>query len=322
MRAIRVRAPGGPAVLELVELALPEPGPGEARVRLEAIGVNFIDVYHRSGLYPQPLPFTPGSEGAGVVTALAPDVTEVAVGQRVAWAMQLGSYAEEAVVPAWKLVPLPAGVPATTGAAAMLQGMTAHYLTRSTFALGPGHTALVHAAAGGVGLLLVQLAKRAGARVIGTVGSATKVPLVRAAGADHVVLYRETDFVAEARRLTGGLGVDVVYDSVGKDTFARGLDALRRRGMMVLFGQSSGPVPPFDLARLNAAGSLYVTRPSLSHYAADRAEVLLRGGEVLGAIARGELMAHVERTFPLAQAAQAHRALESRATAGKLLLLP
>ncbi len=322
MKAVRVHRPGGPEALVLEEIERPQPGRGEALVRLEAIGVNYIDVYHRSGLYALATPFTPGSEGAGVVEAVGEGVTELRPGDRVAYAMQIGAYAAYAVVPAWKLVPLPAGVDARQGAAAMLQGMTAHYLTQSTYPLEPGDTALVHAAAGGVGLLLVQMAKRRGARVIGTVSTEAKAKLAREAGADEVILYTQKDFAEETKRRTGGTGVDVVYDSVGRDTFERGLGVLRPRGYLVLFGQSSGPVPPFDLGRLSTAGSLFVTRPSLSHYTATRAELLARAGDVLTWIASGELKLRVERAYPLAEAAAAHADLAGRKTTGKLLLIP
>ncbi len=322
MKAVRVHRPGGPEALTLEEIERPAPGRGEALVRLEAIGVNYIDVYHRSGLYPLAAPFTPGSEGAGVVEAVGEGVTEVRPGDRVAYAMQMGAYAGYAVVPAWKLVPLPAGIDARQGAAAMLQGMTAHYLTHSTYPLGAGETALVHAAAGGVGLVLVQMAKRRGARVIGTVSTEAKAKLAREAGADAVILYTEKDFAEETKRLTGGRGVDVVYDSVGRDTFEKGLGVLRPRGYMVLFGQSSGPVLPFDLGRLSAAGSLFVTRPNLSHYTATRAELLARAGDVLGWVASGKLALRIERAYPLAEAAAAHADLAGRKTTGKLLLIP
>jgi NADPH2:quinone reductase len=321
VRAIRVHRPGGPDALVLEEVPVAEPGPGQARVRLEAIGVNFIDVYHRSGQYPMPAPFTPGQEGAGTVEALGEGVTEVRVGDRVAWAGVTGAYAETQVVPAARLVPVPAGLEAWRAAAVMLQGMTAHYLARSTFALAPGTTALVHAAAGGVGLLLCQLGRAAGARVIGTVSTPAKAALARAAGADAVIDVRQADFAAECRRLVPE-GLDVVYDSVGKDTFERGLPLLRPRGLMVLYGQSSGAVPPYDLQGLNKHGSLFVTRPSLGHYTATRAELLARAADVLGAVAAGSLEVRVHATYPLADAARAHADLEGRRTAGKLLLGP
>ena len=322
MRAIRVHEYGGPEVLQLEEVTLPEPGGGEALVTVEAAGVNFIDVYHRTGLYPGALPFTPGMEAAGVVEAVGPGVYEVEVGDRVAYAMERGSYAERAVVPAWKLVRLPEGLDAEAGAAAMLQGMTAHYLTRSTYPLAGGETALVHAAAGGVGLLLVQMAARIGATVIGTVSTEEKARLAREAGADAVILYTEGDFAEEALKLTDGRGVHVVYDSVGQATFDQSLACLRPRGLLALFGQSSGPVPPIDPSILATGGSLFLTRPGLAHYAADRGELLERAGDVLHWVATGELRLRIDRTYPLSEAAEAHRALEGRQTAGKVLLAP
>ncbi len=314
MRAIRVTQPGGPDVLRLAELPMPMPGRGQVRVTLRASGVNYIDVYERTGLYPQPLPFTPGVEGAGVVDALGEDVADLRVGDRVAWAMHGGSYAEHAVVDAWKVVPLPAGIEFTTAAALLLQGMTAHYLACSTFAVGPGHTALVHAAAGGAGRLLVQVCKLRGAKVIGTVSSAAKAELARAAGCDRVIRYDQESFT--------GVAADVVYDSVGKATFMDSLAALRPRGMLVLYGQSSGKVPPFDLSELATRGSLFVTRPALKHYAHTREAIGLRMRDLFAWLARGAISLRIDRTLPLAEAAQAHALLESRATAGKLLLLP
>lgn len=322
MKAIRVHQCGGPEALVYEEVPLPEPGSGEVRVKVEAAGVNYIDTYQRSGLYPLPAPFTLGMEGAGVVDKAAPDVTMVKPGDRVAWCMVRGAYADYALVPADKLVPIPATVTTQAAAALMLQGMTAHYLTISTYPLKPGDVALVHAAAGGVGSLLVQTAKRAGATVYGTVGTEAKAELARQAGADEVILYREIDFEAEVRRLTGGRGVDVVYDSVGVTTFDKSLNCLRPRGLLALFGQSSGPVPPFDLQVLNQKGSLFITRPTLSHYMRDRRELISRAGDVFIWAAGGELAVRVDRTLPLSQAAEAHRLLESRQTAGKLLLLP
>jgi NADPH:quinone reductase len=328
MKAIIVERTGGPEVLELRETEPPEPGPGEARVRVEAAGVNFIDVYHRTGAYALPLPFTPGAEGAGVVDAVGPAVTDVRVGERVAYAVTPaagrrlhGAYADLAVVAADRLVTLPDGLDARQAAAAMLQGMTAHYLARSTYAIQYGDTVLVHAAAGGVGLLLVQLAKRAGARVIGTVSTEPKARLAREAGADEAILYADQDFEAEVRRLTDGTGVQAVYDSVGRDTCERSLRCLAPRGMLVLFGQSSGPVPPVDPQLLARGGSLFLTRPSLGHYTQDRSELAWRAGEVLDALHSGELRLHIDRSFPLAEAADAHRALEGRRTTGKLLLV-
>lgn len=322
MHAIVVEQTGGPEVLTYRQTDTPEPGPGEARVRIEAAGVNFIDVYHRTGLYPRTLPFTPGSEAAGVVDAVGPDVTEVAVGDRVAYAMQPGAYAEYAVVPAERLVKIPAGVTAEQAAAVMLQGMTAHYLVTGSYRVREGDTVLVHAAAGGTGLLLVQLARRAGARVIGTVSTAEKEQLAREAGADEVIRYTEHDFEAETRRLTDGRGVQAVYDSVGRTTFLRSLRSLAPRGTLVLFGQSSGPVEPFDPQLLARHGSLFLTRPSLAHYTATREELLWRAGEVLDAVAAGTLRLRIDRALPLSAAAEAHRALEGRQTTGKLLLIP
>jgi NADPH2:quinone reductase len=322
MRAIRIEAYGGPEALRLAELPEPEPAAGEVVARVEAIGVNFIDTYHRSGLYPNPLPLVPGLEGAGAVTAVGPGVTLFRVGDRVAWTSVLGSYAERLKLPADKAVAVPAAVDSRTAAAVMLQGMTAHYLCRSTFPLAPGHTCLVHAAAGGVGLLLLQMAKQRGARVIGTVGSDAKAPLARAAGADEVVVYSREDFVAAVKRLTGGRGVDVVYDGVGKDTAVASLDCLAPRGMMVFFGNASGKVAPIDPLLLSQKGSLFVTRPTLFHYVADRASLEARANDVLGDVAAGRLAVRIDRELPLAQAADAHRALESRKTTGKVLLLP
>ncbi|WP_131104221.1 quinone oxidoreductase family protein [Ornithinimicrobium sufpigmenti] len=323
MRAVIVERTGGPEVLTLVEQETPEPGAGEVRVDVAAGGVNFIDIYQRSGAYPLPLPFVAGSEGAGTVSALGPDVEGVSVGDRVAWAMVPGTgYAEQVVVPAGRLVPVPEGVELETAAAAMLQGMTAHYLVNSTFPAQQGQTALVTAAAGGVGLLLCQLLRAKGVRVIGTVGSPEKAELAKANGADEVVLYRQEDLVETVERLTSDEGVDVVYDGVGKDTFDAGLRLLRPRGMMVLFGAASGPVPPVDPQSLNAGGSLFLTRPSLAHYAADREELLWRAADVLGAIAGGELTIQVGGRYPLAEAQQAHEDLEGGRTTGKLLLIP
>src|SRR5690606_35339946 len=322
MKAVVVARPGGPEALTVRDVPLPEPGPGEALVRLHAAGVNFIDIYHRTGLYPLPLPFIPGSEGSGVVEAVGEGVTEVKPGDRVAYAMHRGAYAEYAVVPAWMLAPLPAELSFETGAAAMLQGLTAHYLTFSTFPIHPGHTVLVHAAAGGVGLLLVQMAKARGATVIGTVSTQAKAELAREAGADHVILYTETGFVEGVKEITGGRGVDCVYDSVGKETFFDSLKCLKPRGFLVLFGQSSGPVPPVDLQILNSHGSLFVTRPSLAHYILHRAQLLQRTGDLFSWIAQGRLKLRIDSTFPLEKAGEAHARLESRASAGKILLAP
>ncbi len=322
MKAIRVDSVGGPDQLVFQDVDRPRPKEGEALVKLEAIGLNFIDVYHRTGLYPLPLPFTPGTEGAGTVEEVGPGVEDLKVGDRVAYAMAVGSYAEYAAVPAWKLVKLPDGLEARNAAAAMLQGMTAHYLVTSTYPLKAGQTALVHAAAGGVGLLLIQMAKRIGARVIGTVSTEEKARLAREAGADEVVIYTEQDFLEEVKRITGGRGVEVVYDSVGKTTYMKSLDSLAPRGLLALFGQSSGPVPAFDPALLAQKGSLFLTRPSLAQYSATRDELMWRAQDVLGWVASGELKLRVEKTFPLAEAAEAHRQLEGRATTGKVLLIP
>jgi NADPH:quinone reductase len=320
MKAIRVSKTGGPEVLVGEDMETPAPGPGEVRVRLHYSGVNFIDTYQRSGLYAVPVPFTPGSEAAGEVDAIGAGVTEFQPGDRVAYASERGSYAEFAVVNASKLVPVPAEIPLETAAAVMLQGMTAHYLASDTFPLGPGHCALVHAAAGGVGLLLVQVARRRGARVIGTTSTREKAELARAAGAHEVVLYTEENFVERARASTGGRGVDVVYDAVGATTFHDSLRALRPRGMLVSFGQSSGPVPPLDPLLLSRLGSLFLTRPTLAHYTAERPELLRRASDVLAWVRDGTLEVHVDRVLPLAEAAAAHTLIESRATAGKLLL--
>jgi NADPH2:quinone reductase len=322
MKAIRVREHGGPEVLKLEEVGARAPGPGEALVRIEAVGVNFIDVYHRTGLYPNTLPFTPGLEAAGVVAAVGDGVEAVREGDRVAYTNQLGAYAEEAVVTAARLVRVPSGLSARDAAAAMLQGMTAHYLSHSTYPLKPGDVCLVHAAAGGVGLLLVQMAKRRGARVLATVSTDEKAAVAREAGADEVIRYDRADFETEAKRLTHGRGVDVVYDSVGKDTFERSLSSLAPRGMLVLFGQSSGTVPPFNPGLLASMGSLFLTRPSLFHYIADQESLRVRSSEVLGSIASGQLRLRIGASFPLADASEAHRALEGRKTTGKVLLVP
>jgi NADPH2:quinone reductase len=322
MLAIRVHQYGGPEAMRLEELPTPKPAEGQALVRLEAAGVNFIDVYQRSGLYKGQLPLPLGLEGAGVVEAVGLGVTAVRAGDHVAWTGVPGSYATHNVVPADRLVALPAGVDGRTGAAAMLQGMTAHYLAHSTYPLKPGDACLVHAAAGGVGLLLCQMARRAGARVIGTVSTEDKAALARAAGAHDVILYAREDFEAEVKRLTGGKGLQVVYDSVGRDTFEKGLNCLAMRGYMVLYGQSSGPVGPLDPQVLNAKGSLFLTRPTLVHYIATRDDLVRRAGEVLGWIQKGELKIRIGATFPLAEAARAHQDLEGRRTTGKVLLIP
>jgi NADPH2:quinone reductase len=322
MKAIKVEEYGGPEKLIYRDVDRPESKSGEALVRIEAIGVNYIDIYHRTGLYPLPLPFTPGSEASGMVEAVGEGVNEIQVGDRVAYAMSLGSYAEYASIPAARLVKVPEGVDAETAAAAMLQGMTAHYLVTSTYLLKSGDNALVHAAAGGVGLLLIQMAKRIGARVFGTVSTEEKARLAREAGADEVIIYTAQDFQEGIKRATEGRGVHVVYDSVGKTTFLKSLDSLAPRGLLALFGQSSGPVPPFDAALLAQKGSLFLTRPSLAHYTATREELLWRAGEVFKWIAAGQLKLRIGKRFPLAEAAEAHRQLEGRATTGKVLLIP
>jgi NADPH2:quinone reductase len=322
MRAIQVFETGGPEKMLLVKTPMPYPGPKEALVRVAASGVNFIDVYFRTGLYKAEIPIALGCEGAGTVERVGAEVTEIAPGDRVAWALPRGSYAEYALVPAWQLVKLPDSLDFQTAAAVMVQGMTAHYLTHSTCALKPGDSCLVHAAAGGAGGLIAQMAKMRGARVFGTVSTEEKAAVARENGVDEVILYTRTEFDVEVRRLTNGRGVDVVYDSVGQSTFAKSLNCLRPRGLVALFGQSSGPVPPFDLNTLNGKGSLFVTRPSLGHYALTREELLWRAGDVLGWIASGKLHPRIERAYPLAEAAEAHRALEGRKTAGKLLLIP
>jgi NADPH2:quinone reductase len=320
MKQIQVKELGGPEAMQLVDAPTPQPGPQQALVRIAAAGVNFIDVYFRTGLYKAPAPVTLGNEGAGTVEAVGPDVADVKPGDRVAYAMARGSYAEFAVVPSAMLVKIPDHVDFNTAAAAMLQGMTAHYLTHSTYPLKSGDTCLVHAAAGGAGGLIVQMARMLGARVFGTVSTEEKARIARAHGVDEAILYTSQDFEHEVRRLTEGRGVDVVYDSVGKTTFEKSLNSLRPRGMMALFGQSSGPVPPFDPSILNAKGSLFLTRPSLAHHLLTRQELEWRAGDVLKWIAEGKLKLRIDRTYPLAEAAAAHRDLEGRHTAGKLLL--
>jgi NADPH2:quinone reductase len=322
MKAIQIRETGGPEVLELVELPIPQPGPGQVLIRVEATGLNFIEIYFRKGVYKAALPLIPGSEAAGTVEELGPGVTGFAAGDLVASTSVLGSYAEYALVPAAQLVKVPAALAPEKAAAAMLQGMTAHYLTHSTFPLKAGDTALVHAGAGGVGLLLTQMAVRLGARVLTTVSTPAKAELSREAGASDVILYNDQDFEAEVKRLTGGKGVDVVYDSVGKTTFEKSLNCLRPRGLLALFGGSSGPVPPFDLIQLSGKGSLFVTRPTLWHYIATRAELEWRSGDVLSWAASGELKLRTEYIYPLASAAQAQTDMESRKTTGKILLEP
>jgi NADPH2:quinone reductase len=322
MKAIRVEGCGGPEVLKWVDEPTPSPGEGQVLVRLAAIGVNFIDVYHRNGTYSMPLPLIPGSEGAGMVEAVGPGVVDFAIGDRVASASMRGAYAEFAVVAAAQVVKLPDALSYNDAAALMLQGMTAHYLATSVFALEGGNVALVHAGAGGVGLLLTQIAKAKGATVLTTVSTAKKEALSREAGADDVIRYTEVDFAKEARRLTGGQGVDVVYDSVGKTTFDGSLNCLRPRGMMALFGASSGPVPAFDPQVLNQKGSLFLTRPKLGDYVADTDELRWRARELFDWVVRGTLKLRAEHTYPLEQAARAHTDLESRRTTGKLLLIP
>src|SRR6266446_10906897 len=322
MKAIRVHAPGGPESMKLEDVAAPAPGAGQAQVKLEACGVNYIDVYFRTGAYKAPLPLTPGMEGAGTVTAVGPGVSDVKVGDRVAWTGVIGSYAQTLSVATDRLVALPAQLTFKDGAAAMLQGLTAHYLVTSTWPLKKGETALVQAAAGGMGLLLCQMAKMRGASVIGTVSTEEKAALAKAAGADHVILYTKQDFEPEVKRITSGRGVDVVYDGVGATTFDKGLDCLRPRGFMILFGAASGPVPPLDLQKLNAGGSLFVQRPSLNHHIASREELLQRSQELLGWIRDGKVKLRIEHQFPLAQAGEAHKALEGRKTTGKILLIP
>lgn len=320
MKAVFVEAYGGPENLRVLEVPKPEPGPNEVLVKVAVSGVNFIDVYFRTGLYPTPPPVAIGSEAAGLVESVGSDVTDVAPGDRVAYAMARGSYAEYAKVPAALVVKLPDVVSFEQAAAVMLQGMTAHYLTRSTVPLKAGDTCIVHAAAGGTGALVVQMAKAAGARVFGTVSTPEKAFIARQAGADEVILYTEQDFVAEARRLTGGRGVDVIYDGVGKSTCEKGLDALRPRGMMVLFGNASGAVTAVDPAQLSAKGSLYLTRPTLAHYISTREELLWRATEVLDMVAHNTLTVRIDATFPMAHAADAHRALEGRKSTGKFLI--
>jgi NADPH2:quinone reductase len=322
MKAIVVHKHGGPEQLCYEDTATPAPGPGEALVRIHAIGVNFIDIYFRTGLYKAEPPLIPGMEAAGVVESVGQGVTGLSPGDQVAYAMQRGSYAQFSVVPAWQLVPIPFGITFEQAAACMLQGMTAHYLTNSTFPLKKGDTCLVHAAAGGAGGLIVQMAKMLGARVFGTTSTAEKAGRARAAGCDEVILYTEQDFAAEAKRLTGGKGVDVVYDSVGASTFEKSLDSLRPRGLMVTFGNASGPVPPVAPLVLNQKGSLFLTRPTLAHHAADRDELMWRAGDVLNWVKSGALTLHIDKSYALSDAASAQTDLESRRTTGKLLLIP
>jgi len=322
MKAIQIKEPGGPEAMQLADLSLPQAKPNEALIKIAAAGVNFIDVYQREGRYKVPLPFVLGQEAAGTVVSVGADVTTCKPGDRVAWTGILGTYADHAAVPADRLVPTPEGVTDQQAAATMLQGMTAHYLLHDTFPLKRGQTALIHAAAGGVGLLAVQMAHHIGARVIATVSTEEKAKLAREAGANDVILYTQTDFESETKRLTGGKGVDVVYDGVGKTTFEKGLNVLRPRGYMVLFGGSSGPVPPFDLIQLSTKGSLFITRPTLGHYIASTEELRQRAAAVFGMIRDGKLNLRIEHIYRLADAQQAHRELEGRKTTGKLLLIP
>lgn len=321
MKAIQVKQTGGVEVLQLVDLPVPQPKPNEAVVKLAAAGVNFIDTYQREGRYKLPLPFVPGQEGAGVITEVGAEVKSVKVGDRVGFTGVQGTYAEYVAAPAEKLLAIPAGVTDQQAAAGLLQGMTAHYLSHDTFPLKKGQTALIHAAAGGVGLLLVQMAKNIGAYVIGTVSTGEKAALARQAGVDEIILYTKSDFEAETKRITGGKGVDVVYDGVGKTTFEKGLNVLRPRGYMVLFGGSSGAVPPFDLIELSTKGSLFVTRPTLWHYILTREELVARAKAVFGMVGDGKLKLRIEHTYKLEDAQQAHRDLEGRKTTGKLLLV-
>ena len=322
MKAIRIHETGGPEVMRFETVDDPMPGAGDVLVRMESIGVNFIEMYVRKGLYESPLPFTPGTEGAGTVVAVGEAVSDVAVGDRVASQSFRGSYAELALASADKVVRVPEGVDTGLAGGIMLQGMTAHYLATSVFPLKAGDRCLVHAAAGGVGLLLCQMARRVGAHVIGTVSTDRKAALARAAGAADTILYTTQDFVAEVRRITNGDMVHVVYDSVGATTFLKSMDCLARRGMLVLFGQSSGPVAPFDPSMLNTKGSLFLTRPTLTHYVATRDELLWRANDVFGWMADGSLTVSIDREVPLVHAAEAHRALEGRSTTGKVLLVP
>ena len=322
MKAIQILETGGPEVLRLAELPIPQPGPGQVLIRVEAVGVNFIEIYFRKGVYKASLPLTLGSEAAGTVEELGPGVTGFAAGDAVASVSVLGSYAEYALVPAAQLVKVPAGLTPEQAAAAMLQGMTAHYLSHSTLHLKAGDTALIHAAAGGVGLLLTQMASQIGVRVIATTSTEEKAALAREAGAADVILYTHADFESETKHLTGGHGVDVVYDSVGKTTFEKSLNVLRPRGMMVLFGGSSGAVPPFDLIELSTKGSLFVTRPTLKHYVLTREDLLARAEDVLTAVDAGKLKVRMEHIYPLGEARQAHIDIAGRKTTGKLLLIP
>jgi NADPH:quinone reductase len=322
MQAIQILTTGSADVLTLRDLPTPTPAPGEALMRIEASGVNFIDTYFREGRYPAHLPYTLGQEAAGIVVAVAADVTTVKAGDRVAWCSIPGTYAQLAVAPANRLVPIPDGLTFQQAAAALLQGMTAHYLSHSCYPIQRGDEVLIHAGAGGTGLLLIQMAKARGARVFTTVSTEEKAELAHAAGADEIILYTQEDFAAKIKKLSSGPGLQAVYDSVGKTTFDKSLELLRPRGMMVLFGGASGPVPPFDLIRLNTMGSLYVTRPTLIHYITTRADLEARAKDVFDGVANGSLKLRLEYTYLLADAAHAHRDLESRKTTGKLLLIP
>lgn len=322
MKAIRIHDFGGPESVSLEEIPTPQPSPGEARVRLCAMGLNYLDIYHRTGVYNLPRPFTGGMEGAGVVEAVGEGVTDLAPGDRVGWVMSIGAHAEQAVVPAWKLVPLPDGISFETAAAVMLQGITAQYLTHSTFPLQPGQRALVHAAAGGVGLLLLQMARSLGATVYATAGSAEKLRRVLEMGAAAAIPYREVDFADEVRGLTDGRGVDVVYDGVGKDTWEGSLRSLKVRGTLVFFGEASGPVPPIATGRLVAAGSVYMTRTTLNHHMLDRAELLARTADLFARVQDGSLQVQIDGVYPLDQIANAHLRLQSRQSSGKILLKP
>jgi NADPH2:quinone reductase len=322
MKAVRVHTPGGPDALRYDDVPEPTPGPGDAVVKVDAAGLNYIDVYFRTGQYKTQLPATLGMEAGGTVTAVGAEVRDVKVGDKVAYTGVPGAYAQLAAVPAQRLFVLPAGLSTRQGAAMMLQGMTAHYLACTTYPLKSGDTCLVHAAAGGVGLLLCQIAKMRGARVIGTVSTEDKAKLARDAGADETILYTKQDFEAEVKRITGGKLCQVVYDAVGKDTFDKSLSCLAMRGTLALYGQSSGPIGTFDPGVLNAKGSLFLTRPSLFHYTSTREEMLQRAGDLAGWIRDGKLKLRVEFEFPLKDTAEAHRALEGRKTTGKVLLLP
>lgn len=322
MRAIRVHEKGGPEVLKFEEVPAPQPGPGEVLIKVAAAGVNFIDIYYRLGQYPVERPYTPGDEAAGTIEAVGEGVTGFKPGDRVAHCQKMGSYAEYQVVPAARVVPVPDGLDLKQAAAVMLQGITAHYLSHSTYPVKAGETVLIHAGAGGVGQLLIQMAKMLGATVITTVSTPEKAALAKEAGADHIINYTEADFEEEVQRITGGKKLPVVFDSVGQTTFDKSLNCLRPRGYMVLFGASSGPVPPFDPQVLNRKGSLYLTRPTMAHYIATREELLERTGDIFNWVAEGKLKVKFEHTYPLAEAAQAQTDLKGRATTGKVLLIP